>query len=250
MSAERIKENILCLFFPKRCCFCGKVIRPEKTVCSECEDEAFRIEGETCLLCGYSKQDCICKGHKNAYSEIYSPFYYELGGRKAVLRLKDKGVKSVAERLAKDMYESVMKNASDKDFDEIAFVPMTKRQLKSRPANQSELLARELSKLMNIPVRSYLVKLSDVPMQHTLNESKRKGNVLGIFDVTDVTEDENVFSPQGKSILLCDDVKTTGATLNECAKMLKLAGAKRVCCVTATVTKKRLTKGTKNDNIG
>ena len=99
------------------------------------------------------------------------------------------------------------------------------------------MLANELSKRLNLPVRNYLVKLYDTKQQHTLKESLRSGNVLGIFDV-----DEKEYSPEGKTVLLCDDVKTTGATLNECAKMLKLHGAKDVKCVTATITKKQVDK--------
>ena len=53
---------------------------------------------------------------------------------------------------------------------------------------------------------------------------------------------ENAFSPEGKVVLLCDDIMTTGSTLNECAKMLRLSGAKDVICVTAAITKKRVDK--------
>ena len=78
-----------------------------------------------------------------------------------------------------------------------------------------------------------LVKLYDVPRQHTLPGNKRRGNVFGIF----ATAKEFSYL-DGKTILLADDIKTTGSTLSECAKMLKIAGAKEVCAVTAAIAKR------------
>jgi predicted amidophosphoribosyltransferase len=66
-----------------------------------------------------------------------------------------------------------------------------------------------------------------------MKNRNRKGNVAGVYQV-DINMDLI-----GKKILLVDDVKTTGATLNECAKEVKLYGAEKVCCVTAVVTNKK-----------
>ena len=159
------------------------------------------------------------------------------GAREAVLRMKYAVNYQSAEYLAEKMADCVRERYCDVQFDEIAFVPFSKKQKRIREENQSEMLATELGKLLGLPVRSYLVKLYDTRQQHTLKESLRSGNVLGIFDV-----DDKEHSPEGKTILLCDDVKTTGATLNECAKMLRLAGAKDVKCVAATITKKQVDK--------
>ena len=249
MDKLSARNFIVNAFFPKRCSLCGKVINPHYSLCSECRNASFFINGEICLLCGAEKQSCICKKHKNSYSAICSPFYYEGGAKRAVLRLKYGNPSAYAKSLSGYMAECVKKNYTDKTIDEICFVPMTKRQLRERGFNQSELLADGLSAFLGIPVRRYLVKAFETKQQHTLKESLRKGNVLGAYDITEVFENPslkersvNSISPEGKTILLCDDIKTTGSTLNECAKMLLLAGAKEVVCVTAAITKKRVDK--------
>jgi len=234
-------------FFPQRCLLCGKVINPHFSLCRECENGDFYIKNEVCPLCGVEKEYCICKKKKNSFEAVCSPFYYQGSPRNAVMKLKYSHNENYAKNLALFMEKSVNERFSGIQFDEIAFVPMTKKQISDRGFNQSELIALELSKLLGIPVRSYLYKVFETEQQHTLKANRRKGNVLGAYDVRDVSvktdvREEKVFSPKDKRILLCDDVMTTGATLNECAKMLLLSGAKEVFCVTATITKMSVDK--------
>lgn len=245
MNTEKVCDRFLSLFFPKRCGFCGKVIEPQYEMCESCESLPFEIKGEICPFCGTGKEYCTCKKKRNSFDGVVAPFYYEDGAKSAIWRLKFDGREEIASFLALYLRKSIDEKYSEIVFDEITFVPISKSQKKDKPYNHSELLANELSKTMNIPVRDYIVKLFDTPSQHSLKESKRKGNVFGVFDVKNATEKPTFstravgeFSPEGKTILLCDDVKTTGSTLDECAKMLKLNGAKAVYCVTAAITKK------------
>ena len=249
MSSISFRDFLINAFFPKRCALCGKVINPHCHLCNECENGSFFIRDEICTFCGVEKQHCICKKHKNSYSAVCAPFYYEGGAKRAVLRLKYGNGGRYAKNLAGYMADCVKKNYSDKTIDEICFIPMTLRQLKERSFNQSELLADELSTLLGVPVRRYLFKEFETKQQHTLKESLRRGNVLGAYNVTNEFESPSFkersvekMSPEGKTILLCDDIKTTGSTLNECAKMLLLSGAKEVVCITAAITKKRVDK--------
>ena len=238
MSKKTVKDYVINAFFPNRCCLCGKVINLRDELCAECENGDFYIKGEICEYCGTEKEYCVCKKHKNSYSSICAPFYYEDGAKAAVLNLKFGEKPQYAQGLASFMAECVRKRYGDIEIDQIAFVPMTEKQINERSFNQSELLADKMGQLLDIPVNDCLVKTFETKQQHTLKESLRKGNVLGAYDVK--TEQE--FSPEGKTILLCDDVMTTGATLNECAKMLMLSGAKNVVCITAAITKKRVDK--------
>jgi predicted amidophosphoribosyltransferase len=102
------------------------------------------------------------------------------------------------------------------------------------------LLATELSKVLSLPVKNVLEKIFDNNIQHESSQNRRKGNVLGVYDVR---ENEDV---KGKTILLVDDIKTTGATLNECAKILKIRGAEKVYCVTVALTGKKVSKNLDN----
>ncbi len=249
MNSISLRQFILNAFFPKRCALCGTVINPHYRLCKECESGSFFIKDEICTFCGAEKQFCKCKKHKNSYSAVCAPFYYRNGAKRAVLKLKYGNGGEYAKNLSSYMAQCVKKNYSDIIIDEICFVPMTARQEKQRSFNQSELLANGLSQLLGIPVRKYLVKEFETKPQHSLKESLRKGNVLGAYNAGEVFENSSLkqrsvekISPEGKTILLCDDIKTTGSTLNECAKMLLLSGAKEVVCVTAAITNNRVDK--------
>ena len=242
MNKEKISDCLSYIFFANHCRLCGKVIDRHHQLCSECERGEFRIEGEICPLCGFSKTDCVCKGKKHSYSAICAPYYYQGGAKKAVLRIKYALREENAVYLAQQMADCVKLHFASVEPDEITFVPMTEKQLSEREENQSELLARQVGKILGLPVRKYLVKKFDTKPQHSLKEALRSGNVLGVFDVIPEKNRSQTFTPEGKTVLLCDDVKTTGATLNECAKMLKLNGAKQVICVSAAITKKQVDK--------
>lgn len=103
-----------------------------------------------------------------------------------------------------------------------------------RGFNQAELLARGVSGLTDIPFSDMLVKTIETKQQHNLKEFERSGNVLGAFDI----KEECLPLLKGARVLLCDDVKTTGSTLNECAKTLLISGAEEVMCLTACIAQR------------
>lgn len=229
----KFADRFLSVFFPKRCKYCGELIVPEKDVCESCENSLPRILSPCCPFCGHSKEDCSCKQAKSEYTAVAAPFYYEGAAKTAIHRLKFEGKDFVARTLAQDMAKTVKEQYGEKEFDIITFVPFSKAEKHDREFNQSELLAKCLGEELCLPCREMLVKLYDVPRQHTLPGNKRRGNVFGIFAAA-----EEFSYLDGKTILLADDIKTTGSTLSECAKMLKIAGAKEVCAVTAAIAKK------------
>ena len=115
------------------------------------------------------------------------------------------------------------------DSEIIVFVPMTDEEVKKRGFNQAELLAYEVGNRLNIAVLPALVKVKDTSQQKELKGKDRANNLDGAF----ACAFEQV---KGRKILLIDDVFTTGATANECAKTLLKARAREVCVLTAAVT--------------
>jgi ComF family protein len=106
-------------------------------------------------------------------------------------------------------------------------VPLHIRRLRQRGFNQALLMVRELNKRMGIPYEERaLAKIKDTPVQIALKKRERRKNLKGAFQVRD---QETI---QGKSIVLVDDVYTTGATVNECSRTLLAAGAKQVTVLT------------------
>lgn len=226
-------DRLLCAFFPRRCKYCGALLVPSETVCATCAATLPRVDLPVCTLCGCQKADCACKQKKHKYDAICAPFYYEHTIVQAVHRFKFDGKDFLASAFAEDMAFAVQRDFPTVDFDTVTFVPFTKKQEKTRAFNPSALLAHALAERMQVPCAPLLVKLYETETQHYLKSSARVGNVFGVFDV------DETFSVTGKTILLVDDIKTTGATLHECAKMLKLAGAQAVYVCTFAVTKPR-----------
>ncbi len=127
------------------------------------------------------------------------------------------------------MYRLFLREYSETDFDYICFVPFTESKKRKRDFNQAEVLANELSALTGIPVLDALECIYDTPPQHSLSRIYRKGNVFGIYEVKDKK------AVKDKKFLLVDDIKTTGASLDECAKMLRIYEAQSVNCITFAV---------------
>ena len=111
-------------------------------------------------------------------------------------------------------------------------VPLHPQRLKARGFNQSLLLARELSRLTSFPLScKNLRRARDTGQQVGLKTDERKRNVAGAFML------ENTALFKGKKALLVDDVMTTGATLNECARLLKNAGSEVFALTVARTVK-------------
>lgn len=220
--------------FTNRCALCGDVIELDSYLCNDCLN-APRIAEPVCESCGCNVDDCCCKKKKNEYKKIAAPFYYCDTLVPAIHRLKESDMPFIADYLGREMAKTVKKYYSDIEFDYITYVPMNEFKKKYRGYNQAELLANEISKYLKIQVEEFIYKSRYTKALHK-NKSgvKRSAIVYGTFDIYEDYKNKL----EDKVILLVDDVKTTGSTLNECAKMLNIYGAKAVYCVSAAVTKR------------
>ena len=112
-------------------------------------------------------------------------------------------------------------------FDALIPVPLHRSRLDERGFNQSELLATAISRLSKIPVQPMLIKILKTPQQASLSRDDRKTNLKGAFAIAD-----GWVPTSGERYLLIDDVKTSGATLTECAMALVMAGSAPVSSLT------------------
>lgn len=232
MDLKRFKDMTLSLFFTKRCRFCRTVTDIRKEICEKCENELFKIDGDICFKCGREKTRCTCKRKPGYYMSVCAPYYYMGAAKKAVTLLKFHNDKDMADILAKDMAQTLKARYDEIDFDFCTFVPAHKNELKRRGYNQAELLCKKLSEETGIPFIDCLDKPFETAPQHSLNEAKRSGNLLGAITL----KDNMLQNIEDKRILLCDDIKTTGATLDECAKTLLISGVAEVRCITVCIT--------------
>ena len=227
-------ERVLAFIYPERCCCCGKPVACGSVVCEACRPELHRITPPVCPMCGRGDGECGCGRHKRHTDRCVAPFYYSGAAKSALHRLKFGGKEYVAEMFALAMEQTVIREYRTVKFDCVTAVPLSLSVQKARKYNQSVLLAKRLSSLLGITYRDLLIKQCETIPQRELPAFRRSGNVLGVFDVA-LQDIESMES--GFNVLLVDDTVTTGATLDECAKMLKLYGAKYVYAVTATASR-------------
>ena len=223
---------LLGIFFPERCPFCDKVVNIGEGVCEACRADLPRQPEPICPDCGQSREQC--KGNCRAgYADgLTAPYVYRGVVRDAILRFKHGATALSAQAFAADMAETVTRQWPERTFDAVTFVPMTRREVHRREYNQSEWLAREVARCLNLPVWSALQKPLETRPQKSLPAEQRAGNVRGTMEVSKPYRE----CLKGAHLLLVDDLATTGSTIQECALMLKLYGAESVHAVTLART--------------
>ena len=226
---DQLKDAALDRIFPRRCPLCGAVLMPNERVCGDCSDSLEFIKPPVCLHCGRPIFDCACGDQPYTFDRCVSPFVYTKSIRRGMHRFKFNNAPTVASFFARYMAATVRQEYSGEYIDLVTCVPMHPNDVRQRGYNQAQLLARETGALLELPVYNNLLKKTEQnSVQHSLTRQERQRNVSGVYQ----------FSPSalhlnGRTVLLCDDIITTGSTLNECAAVLRAAGAGRVLCVTA-----------------
>lgn len=217
-----IGRKILSFFYPERCPYCNKLIEAEDIACKECMQKL--IEKQRPITRGAMGCRCV------------SSFVYDGHVRRMLLRIKYheriQHIRQVAHIMAKDIRWCY----GDNNFDLITAVPMHPKDKRERGYNQCDMLAKELSKLLDIPYAVTLEKVKKTRKQHHLTYSERKNNLRGAFKAIDKD------SIKGKRILLIDDIVTSGYTLGNCAKALTKAKCSVICCATVADAEVRIDK--------
>lgn len=237
--AEKLKNALAEFIAPAeiRCISCGRDVFDDSGFCGECLKEVRFNSGKTCLLCGVAIEGAEdycgnCAFTKTYFDRAYSVFHYEGAVKRAILQMKFNNCGTYAKVLAG--YLACFAELHGITFDAVCFAPMSRKSFKERGYNQSELLAKYFCDILGVNDRlTYaLIKVKDTERQERLGKEERKTNLVGAYKINaDV---------KGKRVLVVDDVKTTGATLNECAKILKRGGAVSVVGLTVASRKENL----------
>ena len=242
---QAMKDKLIAVLYPARCAFCGKVILPQSGICSDCETEAQAVAGETCSLCAMPKERCSCGRRSHFYDAAAAAYLYGGVVKDGILRYKKGGDRRAAAFFAAEAARRY-REAFDFPADLVTYIPQRDAERRKRSFHQARELAQLVARELELPLFDGMVKLYDVPPQKSVPYLYKRGNVAGIFDVGDPE------AIRGKTVLLFDDVKTSGETLDECAKMLKLRGARTVVALSVAVTenkrKKKQTAAEKRKN--
>lgn len=193
-------------------------------MCDNCLSAAERIRPPLCPLCGRPlarERLChVCQETRPSIDGIRSVAYFEGGLRRAIHRFKYYGATALADPLAQLLVEYQTENQLPADV--IVPVPLHADREAERGYNQAALLAQALGARLELPtVDTALVRVRATAPQVTLDSLERRSNVTGAFRARQATV-------AGRRVLLIDDVCTTGATMDACAKALKAEGAQCV----------------------
>jgi len=217
------------LLFPRLCLSCGFL---GGYICKSCRNKLFYIKKDSCLYC--KKESYLGLTHPNCKSQgeidgFITCFYYEQTLKKIIKAIKYRLVKEAIPELF-NLIDMLFIGKINKLFNSeflIQAMPLTKKRLKERGFNLAEKLGVFIGGQTNLPLVDFLERVGDSsPQAQIKGKKERQKNVRGCFRV------ENQQDIKNKTIILVDDVLTTGATAGESAVALKLCGAKKVFVLT------------------
>ena len=218
-------EGFLDLLLPSRCGGCGAF---GALYCARCRQRTHRLREPLCRRCGaeveFVKSRCGCRDRLHALSRLRSAARYEGPLEQAIRRFKYEGRRPLAKPLGALLLDRLAVDGPAGEL--IAWVPLHPGRRRRRWFNQSELLALEVQRGLDLElVPGRLERVRDTPAQVGLDRRRRLTNVAGAFSWRgqDLAK---------RSVILIDDVATTGATLEACAVALRAAGAGAVTGLT------------------
>ena len=231
-----VVRALLDLIWPRVCEGCGGTVGDEsRYFCWDCLAGLPLIESPFCARCGDPVEGAITHGYvcgvcvdrEPGFDAARSAVRFRGPIKDALHRFKYSAATHLSHDLATVMHACVRTQYGREHIDAVTAVPLHALKERVRTYNQARLLASELSRVMKVPLaRNCLARVRDTGTQTNLSARDRAKNVRGAFEARHPSWIE------GRSILLVDDVMTTGATVSEASRVLKEAGAAKVFVIT------------------
>ncbi|OGW76192.1 MAG: hypothetical protein A2Z72_08140 [Omnitrophica bacterium RBG_13_46_9] len=227
-----IFKTILDVILPPVCYVCGTPCSGKYGLCDACLGKIKHIPPPWCGKCGRHLSNAEnlcgeCNSKKSYVENAWSCCYYEGIIKECIHLFKYRGYLGLADIFKDIMSDFIRKNEINKEIDLIVPIPVYPTKKRERTYNHAEILARSVSKSFAIPLDTRnLKKILWTRSQSELDREKRLKNVKDSF----LAVDKMAFA--GKNVLIVDDVYTTGATINECAKVLLNSRADKVFSLT------------------
>jgi ComF family protein len=231
-TAEALEQ----LFLPAECLLCHALLSDRDTdriVCPVCRHRWRPVRRPWCERCGQPEPHfgpCrLCAEWPDSLSVVRSAVWLSEGAREAVHALKY----GALPRIAHDLAAAIASVSLPTDEASVLVpIPLAPKRLRQRGYNQSEALARALSRLWRLPVVDVLIRSRETATQTALTPETRLANVAGAFTPGPETPGRRPGVSRDATYILVDDVFTTGATLAEAARALEQAGARRIYGIT------------------
>lgn len=223
-------KRLLSLLFPERCTLCHKILTEDVTIlCRACAVNAPYYPNNAFRPTASRKRPYP---FLDSFTAVW---YYEEDVRRSLLRYKFHHGSFLAPKYAQLLSQQIRNQGSTIDC--ITWVPVSRLRKMTRGYDQSQLLAEAVAKELGMEVLPLLVKIRNTRKQSTIRTHEaRNANVLGAYRPI------NTDQIRGKTILLIDDILTTGSTAGECAKTLLTAGAKQIHCAAVAAARHRQNK--------
>ena len=235
---ERAEHAVSEAVFPSNiyCICCGSLIDGTRnySLCDGCMEKLHWITGRTCDKCGKALPDTYrgklcydCMTYEHSFVKGYSCLTYGMYERQLIFDMKYNGKSYLAEKFADILYDRIC--CEDVDPDGVIPVPVSRRRLRERGYDQSELMAKALGKRWDVPVwTDVLRRKKNTPFLRGYSPAEREEILRGVFSVSP----SGIRRIQGKHVMLLDDIYTTGTTADACSRALLEAGAREVSLLT------------------
>lgn len=221
---QRLANTVIDVVYPPRCAECG---RRGRWVCADCARLVSLLQPPWCSRCGSPivrpPTVCRCDALSPALDRVRSAAPYDGWVRSAIISFKYEGESARDGHLA-DVLAIAVSALPPADY--VMPVPLHRKRQRTRGYNQAALLARNVAAACGSPYLDGLLRTRETPQQVGLDAAARRQNVSGAFAIRDGVD------CRGRSIILIDDVLTTGSTLGACAEVLHEAGATAVYAAT------------------
>lgn len=223
----KIQEKIINLIYPQTCGICGKI--NNKTICSKCNIQLKKQE-KIGIITKEKLEENSLEMEKH-FEELMYIFKYEGQIRELILDYKFNEKSYMYKTFVNFLLKNKKIFENIKKYDKIIPVPISKKRYKERGYNQSLLIAKEISMQISYEtnnniklelVNNCLIKTKNIIEQSKLNKEDRQHNIQGVYTL------KNGSILTNKSILLIDDIYTTGSTVNECSRVLQQAKPNKI----------------------
>lgn len=231
----KLAEKVINLIYPPSlyCVACDSFIDSSRkyNLCDNCIGKMMWIQDKVCHVCGRPLEEegvgiCYdCAENDKSFDGGFSCTAYGLYERKIIADFKKSGKAYLARTLGEILYDRIV--IEDLKINGIIPIPVHKERLRTRGFNQTELMGRYLSRKTGWPmITDAVIRVKKTRAMKQLDRWDRAQNMKGAFQVIKPDKIKN------KSLVVLDDIYTTGATMEECCKVLKAHGAQKVYILT------------------
>lgn len=237
-AAERVRERIVGLFFPRRCPVCGEIVRSgDQLICEDCVKKLSPVRAPVCRRCGKEVESdrmeyCHdCMRHPRSFRHNFALLNYNGTARQSLAAVKYKNKREYLDFYARAICVRFGRQILRVHPDVIVPVPIHPSRRRSRGFNQAELLARLIGSQLGIPVcPDALTRVRKTLPQKQLDPGERLHNLERAFAVGSLPDHVH-------TVLLADDIYTTGSTIEACTRVLLANGVKQVYSLTVCIGK-------------